>query len=81
VTELPWTVLVNASGGWKVLATFVDEAAAWTYGATQIEARVRNNGECLGHKDGYREPWGPCDRSGPCAAQPPRRWSPDEPES
>lgn len=64
---LPWTVLVNASGGWAVLAAFVEEGAAWSYGSKQLEARVRKNDECLGHKNGYVAPWCPCDRSGPCA--------------
>jgi len=68
--ELPWTVLVNASGGWCVLAAFVDECAAWTYGRRQIEARVRRDGECLGHKDGFRKPWHACDGTGPCAPSP-----------
>jgi hypothetical protein len=69
VSSLPWTVLVNASGGWLVLARFVDESAAWSYGATQLEVRVRREGECLGHKDGSKEPWRACDRSGPCAPE------------
>jgi len=65
--ELAWSVLVNASGGWMVLARFCDEAATWTYAKTQLEARVRNKGECIGHKDGYGEPWIECDHKGPCA--------------
>lgn len=65
--DLPWTVLVNASKGWAVLAAFVDESAAWAYGASQLESRVRFNGECRGHKDGFRKSWKRCDGSGPCS--------------
>jgi hypothetical protein len=64
--ELPWAVLVLCAGGWKITARFVGEAAAWTYGATMLEARVSNGGECLGHKDGYKRPWVACDGTGPC---------------
>ncbi len=70
MNDLPWTVLVNASGGWTVLAAFVDESAAWYYGATQLEARVRRERECLGHKAGYKEPWRACDGTGPCSRCP-----------
>jgi len=68
--ELAWSVLVHASGGWMVLARFCDEAAAWTYAKTQLEARVRNKGECIAHKCGYGEPWIDCDHKGPCAPAP-----------
>lgn len=65
--QLPWGVMVNASGGWKVLARFADEASAWEYAKKQIEARVAKGGECRGHKDGYKQGFHECDKTGPCA--------------
>lgn len=59
-------VMVNTCGGWTFCAWFSDEKEAWRYGAAQIEARVQQNGKCLGHKDGDRF-WFACDGGGPCA--------------
>lgn len=67
--EFPWTVLVDASGGWRVLAAFMAEDAAWNYAVTQLDVRVQHKGVCLGHKDGYEQPFKACDGSGLCAPQ------------
>ena len=50
IIPLDWTVEVLCSGGWKIKARFSDEAAAWTYGADQLDARVYERGICMGQR-------------------------------
>lgn len=50
IIPLDWAVEVKCSGGWKIKARFADEAAAWEYGATQLDARVYEKGICLGQR-------------------------------
>ena len=50
IIPLDWAVEVLCSGGWNIKARFSDEAAAWTYGADQLDARVYEKGICLGQR-------------------------------
>jgi len=50
IIPLDWAVEVKCSGGWKITARFSNEADAWTYGLTQLDARVYEKGICLGQR-------------------------------
>ncbi len=50
IIPLDWAVEALCSGGWKIAARFADEAAAWTYGHTHLDARVYRKGLCLGQR-------------------------------
>jgi hypothetical protein len=58
---LPWVVKAYCVRGWQTIATFATEASAWDYGKKHIDVRVSKNGECIGHKDGYNQPFRACD--------------------